>query len=200
MRTCFLLLFLFVTLYIHCSANSGVKNIYTLTKTTVEASISEIISKSTDSISAITFTTSIEEYDAFLEPILLQILQEKGINYLGKLPIKNAMHLRMQIEEFSLKWKTVEKFQDSLEEMGVIRGRILASYPSMQSYVAVMNSSFSTNVSIVDAKRTVKVMPSMIVSEIPSTNTSIVEEILTPVLYLGTAVITLLLLFTVRTQ
>lgn len=183
-----------------CLANSNVKNIYSLTKTTLDSSIAEILSKSADSITSLTFTTSIEEYDSFLEPTLVQILQEKGINYLGKLPIKNTVHLRMQIEEFSLKWNSIESLKDSLIEYGVLRGKIITSHPTMPSFVATMNSSYKANVSILDAKKTMRVLPSIVVSEIPVTNTSLVEEILTPVLYLGTAVITLLLLFTVRTQ
>jgi hypothetical protein len=181
-------------------ANTDGKTVFSLSKTSIETAISELIAKSTDSITSITFTTTVDEYDSFLEPIIAQILQEKGINYLGKLPIKNIIHLRMQTEEFSLKWKVLEQFQDSLEENGVLRGRIIATTASMQTIVAPINSSFKTNVSINEAKRTLKLVPSIIVSELPQTNTSIVEEILTPVLYLSTAVITLLLLFTVRTQ
>jgi hypothetical protein len=184
----------------HSVANTDSKTVFALSKTTIESAISELVAKSSDSITSITFTTTVDEYDSFLEPIIAQILQERGINYLGKLPIKNTMHLRMQTEEFSLKWIVLEKFQDSLEETGVLRGRIIASTASMQSIVAPMNSSFKTTVSINEAKRTLKLVPSIIVSELPQTNTSIVEEILTPVLYLSTAVITLLLLFTVRTQ
>jgi len=193
-------LFCFVLLGLQCFASSDVKNIYSLTKTTIDSSISEILSKSVDSITALTFTTSIEEYDSFLEPTVVQILQEKGINYLGKLPIKNTVHLRLQIEEFSLKWNILESMKDSLDEIGVLQGKIITSHPTMPSFVVIMNSSYRSNVSILDAKRTMKVLPTMIVSEIPASNTSLVEEILTPVLYLGTAAITLLLLFTVRTQ
>lgn len=200
MKLHLLVLLCFVILKLDCYANSDVKDIYTLSKKSIDSSIKEIISKSTDTISSITFTTTIDEYDAFLEPIIVQILQERGIHYLGKLPIKNVVHLRMQIEEFSLKWKTLEQYTDSLEEIGIIRGRIVTSNSSMQSFVALMNTSYSTKVAVVDAKRTKRILPSILVSEIPTSNTSLVEEILTPVLYLGTAVITLLLLFTVRTQ
>jgi len=187
-------------MYKHSFASTDSKSMFSLSKMTIESAISELVAKSTDSISSLTFTTTVEEFDSFLEPIVVQILQVKGINYLGKLPIKNTMHLRMQTEEFSLKWNVLEQFQDSLEETGVLRGRIIATSDSMQSIVAPINSSFKTNVSINEAKRTMKLLPSIIVSEIPQKNTSIVEEILTPVLYLSTAVITLLLLFTVRTQ
>ncbi len=200
MKTIFILLVVFLTMNMHSFANIESKSVFSLSKTSIETAISELITKSTDSISSLTFTTTVEEYDSFLEPIIVQILQERGINYLGKLPIKNTMHLRMQTEEFSLKWNVLEQFQDSLEETGFLRGRIIATTASMQSIVAPMNSSFKTNVSINEAKRTMKLVPSIIVSELPQTNTSIVEEILTPVLYLSTAVITLLLLFTVRTQ
>lgn len=200
MKTIFILLVVFLIMNMHSFANIESKSVFSLSKTSIETAISELITKSTDSISSLTFTTTVEEYDSFLEPIIVQILQERGINYLGKLPIKNTMHLRMQTEEFSLKWNVLELFQDSLEETGFLRGRIIATTASMQSIVAPMNSSFKTNVSINEAKRTMKLVPSIIVSELPQTNTSIVEEILTPVLYLSTAVITLLLLFTVRTQ
>lgn len=200
MKTIFILLVVFLIMNMHSFANIESKSVFSLSKTSIETAISELITKSTDSISSLTFTTTVEEYDSFLEPIIVQILQERGINYLGKLPIKNTMHLRMQTEEFSLKWNVLEQFQDSLEETGFLRGRIIATTASMQSIVAPMNSSFKTNVSINEAKRTMKLVPSIIVSELPQTNTSIVEEILTPVLYLSTAVITLLLLFTVRTQ
>lgn len=200
MKTIFILLVFFLTMYKHSFASTDSKSMFSLSKMTIESAISELVAKSTDSISSLTFTTTVEEFDSFLEPIVVQILQVKGINYLGKLPIKNTMHLRMQTEEFSLKWNVLEQFQDSLEEIGVLRGRIIATSDSMQSMVAPINSSFKTNVSINEAKRTMKLLPSIIVSEIPQKNTSIVEEILTPVLYLSTAVITLLLLFTVRTQ
>ncbi|MBL8003851.1 MAG: hypothetical protein JNL36_02035 [Candidatus Kapabacteria bacterium] len=200
MKTYFLLLVSFFTMNMQFLANTDGKTVFSLSKTSIETAISELIAKSTDSITSITFTTTVDEYDSFLEPIIAQILQERGINFLGKLPIKKSLHLRMQTEEFSLKWKVLEQFQDSLEENGVLRGRIIATTASMQTIVAPINSSFKTNVSINEAKRTLKLVPSIIVSELPQTNTSIVEEILTPVLYLGTAVITLLLLFTVRTQ
>lgn len=200
MKTYFLLLVSFFTMNMQFLANTDGKTVFSLSKTSIETAISELIAKSTDSITSITFTTTVDEYDSFLEPIIAQILQEKGINYLGKLPIKNIIHLRMQTEEFSLKWKVLEQFQDSLEENGVLQGRIIATTASMKSIVAPINSSFITNVSINEAKRTLKIVPAIIVSELPQTNTSIVEEILTPVLYLSTAVITLLLLFTVRTQ
>lgn len=200
MKTYFLLLVSFFTMNMQFLANTDGKTVFSLSKTSIETAISELIAKSTDSITSITFTTTVDEYDSFLEPIIAQILQEKGINYLGKLPIKNIIHLRMQTEEFSLKWKVLEQFQDSLEENGVLQGRIIATTASMKSIVAPINSSFITNVSINEAKRTLKIVPAIIVSELPQSNTSIVEEILTPVLYLSTAVITLLLLFTVRTQ
>lgn len=200
MRQNLFALLCFVMLGLQCFASQDVNNIYSLTKITLDSSFTEILSKSNDSITALTFTTSIEEYDSFLEPTVVQILQEKGINFLGKLPIKNTVHLRMQIEEFSLKWNVLEAFQDSLEEIGVLRGRLVATFPLLQPFVVQKNSFYKTKVSTLDAKRTMKVLPTMIVSEIPASNTSLVEEILTPVLYLGTAVITLLLLFTVRTQ
>lgn len=190
----------FILLNIPCFAGSNVNNFYSLTKSTIQSSIAEIISKSNDSITSCTFSTSLDEYDSFLEPIVAQILQEKGVHYLGKLPIKNTVHLRMQLEEFTLKWNSIQQFPDSVEETASMKGRILTSTNNVPSNVVSLQTSYNAIVSVNDARRTMKVLPSIIVSELPTSQTSLVEEILTPVLYLGTAVITLLLLFTVRTQ
>jgi hypothetical protein len=201
MKACLysLVLLCFLQFSPFCFASNETVNFFTFSKSVLEKSIDEIIAKSTDTISSVTFTTTIDEYDTFLEPIVAQILQEKDINFFGKLPIKNAVHLRMQIENFSIQFSFDEQKKDTLIETGIWKARLLSNNDNRQ-IVSVINSSYNRMTSIPNGMNTWTLLPNVLKSEMPSASSSLFDDIITPVLFLGTAVITLLLLFTVRTQ
>ncbi|GEM_PF-3277936 len=175
-------------------------NFFAFSKNSIELSIDTLLKSELNSKEGITFTTTIEEYDSFLEPMVAQILKERSINYLGKMPINNKIHIRFQIEKFMILYSLLKQESDSLYEIGICYGRMLSYNNGVVQNSSKVNSSFGKNVTRSEAIKSQKLLPITFKTEIPDSPSTILEEILTPVLFIGTAVVTLLLLFTVRTQ